>query len=144
MASEVALNRTVTINSIVAPQHFYLGSPITMLCETAVEEGLIVEWNQIMSSLNGARLAYNLDTCEGFGLAADDKKCDINGFNYVLIINYDQERLSLTMMDIQLYTFEYHLVTHYPRYGEKRGGIVRLYPMLCHSINKQRDWYSSW
>lgn len=43
MASEVALNRTVTINSIVAPQHFYLGSPITMLCETAVEEGLIVE-----------------------------------------------------------------------------------------------------
>ena len=99
-----------------------------LLQETAVEEGILERYHQVAPALNGARLAYNLDSCEGFELEPDEE-CDINGCNFIMIVSYERNRLSLSMVDVGLYVCQPYNIANYSQYGEANGSIVSHSPI---------------
>lgn len=121
---------TVDINSIVIPAHFH--SLSSTLKQAAVEEGLITEDQQATHSLNADRLAYDLDSCSGFKLPANET-CDVADFHLVLVFNYEPERLSVAMVEVELYICSPHNFEHYLQFGEKNGSIVS--NELCYSTS---------
>lgn len=116
------MNKTVTICSIVVPDHFS-GHTSEILGLAAIDEGLITGYQQVTSSLNADRLAYNLDSCPGFKLPPNDI-CDIEYTNYILVFNYEPERLSVAVLDVGLYVLNRHNIEHYSQLGEMSGSIV--------------------
>jgi hypothetical protein len=123
-ATETALGHTVTINSVVVPQHFKETHSLTLLKEVAVQEGFATFNHQVIWTLNGARLAYNLDSCGGFDLKPGERcKIDYDD-NFVMSVNYDRNRLLLAMVYVGLYIFIPFTIRHYGQYGEASGSIV--------------------
>lgn len=126
-ASEKALNGTITTNSIVAPEHFSESHSIQLMVETAVEEGFTEVFHQVITALNGARLAYSLDTCAALGVKPSPECDDFDlkvGYNYVLVVNYNPGCFSLAVVDIRHYLCVPHNIAHYEQYGENSGSIV--------------------
>jgi len=116
-ASEAALGHSVSVLSTIAPQHFSeSGGSMAMLRETAVEEGFALRVSQVKYALDGARLAYNLDSCPGFQ-SEPDVPCDDDDDHYVLVVTYNPNRLSLAMLSVGLYTCKPFNITHYDQYG---------------------------
>lgn len=138
-ATETALNHTVTINSIVVPQHFSRTHSLSLLCEAAEEDGFVSQWHQVTPGLNGARLAYNLDSCAGLQLKPG-QKCDIeDGPHFIMIVNYGRKHLSVAMVDIGLYICQPFNIIHFEQYGETSGSIVShfllAFSFICSGTN---------
>ena len=129
-ATEEILNKTVDINSIAIPAHFH--SLSRTLRQAAVEEGLITVYQQAIHSLDADRLAYDLDSCSGFKLPANET-CDVEDLNLVLVFNYAPERLSVAMVEVGLYICSPHNFEHYLQFGEMNGSIVSNH--LCYSTS---------
>ena len=87
-----------------------------LLRETAVEEGFALRVSQVKYALDGARLAYNLDSCPGFQ-SDPNVPCDDDDDHYVLVVTYGQNRLSLAMLSVGFYTCKPFNITHYNQYG---------------------------
>jgi len=128
-ATEEALNKTVTINSIVVPVHIGVHA-LGTLKQAAIDEGLITEYQQVTGSLNADRLAYNLDSCTGFKLPPNES-CDLEYTNLVLVFNYEPERLSVAMLDVGPYICQPYNIEHYTQLGEMRGSIVSVH-LFCY------------
>lgn len=65
--------------------------------------------------------AYNLDSCAGFQLESD---CGMDDYHFVLIVTYERTCLSFAMLEVDLYTYEIHNITHFEKYGQDNGSIV--------------------
>jgi hypothetical protein len=128
-ATEEALNKTVTINSIVVPVHIGVHA-LGTLKQAAIDEGLITEYQQVTGSLNADRLAYNLDSCTEFKLPPNES-CDLEYTNLVLVFNYEPERLSVAMLDVGRYICQPYNVEHYSQLGEMSGSIVSVH-LFCY------------
>jgi hypothetical protein len=76
-ATELALDKTVTINSIAVPAHFRWSPYLSVLSQAAIDEGLTIRSQQVCDGLNADRLAYNLDSCIEFEIPLE--RCDIDG-----------------------------------------------------------------
>lgn len=107
--------------------------------EVAVEEGFATYYHQVTCALNGARLAYNLDSCTGFGLQPGEP-CNIdNGDNFVMNVNYDRNRLSLGIVNVGVYFCVPYNIRHYEQYGEMSGSIVSYFPPTSLPLHLQHD-----
>ena len=125
-ATETALNHANTIYSITAPDHFSHTPSFNLLTEAAIEDGLIYSNQQVISGLNGAQLAYNLDSCSAFGLKGDEN-CDMeNGPNFIMVVRYESTHLSVNILDAGKHNYiPYNIERYnYTQYGEKSGSIV--------------------
>ena len=95
-ASSSALGHPVTIRSVVGPQHFNNLPGHHILQQAAYEAGYTrnnYQANQVTCLHNAARLAYDLDNCESFGLPAD---CDLwESEVLVMVVEYNELYLSL-------------------------------------------------
>ncbi|KAH8803581.1 hypothetical protein F5884DRAFT_509941 [Xylogone sp. PMI_703] len=121
-ATSVILKRSFTINSVVVPQHMCWTHTITLLREIAIELGFVNGIQGVTCAMDGARLAYDLDSCAGLRL--DDEECDMRGTNFIMVLNYDENCLSVTMLDTGELYFNPYRTTHYPQYGEASGSIL--------------------
>jgi len=134
-ATETALNHANTIYSITAPDHFSHTPSFNLLTEAAIEDGLIYSNQQIISGLNGAQLAYSLDSCSAFGLKAGEN-CDMeNGPNFVMVVRYEPTHLSVNILDVGKHGYvPYNIERYnYTQYGEKSGSIVSQSSLLVSS-----------
>ena len=123
-ATEEALNKTVTINSIAVPAHIR-GDTLGRLKRAVVDEGLITEAQQVTGSLNADRLAYNLDSCTGVGLPPNSD--DYEHTNLILVLSYEPERLSVAIVDVLLYVNHPYNIKHYSQLREMSGSIVSVH-----------------
>ncbi len=126
-ATQSALNSSFITAAIVAPQHFRGTPSLRWLMETAVQKQILRALHQVAPGLNGARLAYNLDSCASFGLSPGEK-CDMSdnngGPNYILVATYDSDRFTLGMLDTTYYVCQDSNIRSYEQYGEASGSIV--------------------
>ena len=91
-ATETILDQAVTINSIIAPQHFSVMPSVTLLVKAAIGESIVGQYHQVTPALNGARFGYTLDSYDGFELEPNEE-CNIKGPHYAMIVSYEQTRL---------------------------------------------------
>ncbi|KAK2808690.1 hypothetical protein FQN50_004555 [Emmonsiellopsis sp. PD_5] len=98
------LGESVDITSISIPEHFnetLYGSVSNAGMKN--EQGFIQPW-QVRRFPHAARLAYGLNSCEGFGLGPD--LCDIDdGPHYVIFVEYNREYLELFIAEVGDFTF---------------------------------------
>jgi len=126
-ATEKSMHGPVQIRAINAPLHFGQMSSISTLVRAGENAGIVtISGSQVIAHSNGARLAYNLDSCEGYGLP-DTCKLD-DDENFVLIVDYGKCYFSMSFVITGKYMNvpigEQHLAT----YGEKDIGSVRYIP----------------
>ena len=99
-AAEIALGGKVEITAICIPEHFDFWFK-TAVHDAARESSLAIHrpW-QINRSLNLFRLAYELDSCERFGLK-EGEWCDIEDVNFVLYVDLKSKTVDLSVADVQ-------------------------------------------
>ncbi|RYO81934.1 hypothetical protein DL762_006866 [Monosporascus cannonballus] len=90
---------SINLTSISIPQHFNR-SMYNAVANVALElePGIVVPW-QIRRYYNAVRLAYHLNSCEGFSM--DTSTCDIeDGPHLVFFIDYNDAYLELCFADV--------------------------------------------
>jgi hypothetical protein len=125
-ATKFALNRPVEIRSIIAPQHFSMQSSMSTLMRAAYDLGYFASGQsyQVTTLFNGARLAYDLDNCKGYGFPPDCDVFEIDSF--VLVIEYSKAYLALGFMNIADYLCIPMDVRNFPNNGEDaNSGVSR-------------------
>ncbi|RYP05936.1 hypothetical protein DL765_009677 [Monosporascus sp. GIB2] len=95
---------SINLTSISIPQHFNTsmsGAVLDVALE--LERGIVVPW-QIRHYYNAVRLAYHLNSCEGFSM--DTSTCDIeDGPHLVFFIDYNDAYLELCVADVGEFIF---------------------------------------
>ncbi|KAL8849677.1 MAG: hypothetical protein Q9221_005367 [Calogaya cf. arnoldii] len=116
VASE-ALQRPVQIATVSVPQHFN-GSSVEAVMEAfkEVEPSYKQPW-QVINSVAATKLAYQLYTCEAFGLNNDT--CDIDdGPHRVPIVEYRETYLQLFIANVGSHTVNIEAQLRYNHLGE--------------------------
>ncbi len=98
-AAEVLVDQRITLGAVSAPQYFNDSSKAAVMDALQdVEPRMRQKW-QVITSLQAMRLAYGLNSCEGFGLGA--RICDIDdGTHYILVVEYEESFLQLYILDV--------------------------------------------
>ncbi|KAF3480697.1 uncharacterized protein GIQ15_06044 [Arthroderma uncinatum] len=93
-----SLGKPLDITSISIPNHFN-GTSAEIVTKVAManEKGIIRPW-QVRRKFNVVRLAYGLNSCEGFGL--DPDTCDDEDLDNVMFIDYNKAYLELLLASI--------------------------------------------
>lgn len=127
-STETALGRpgAVEYRSVTVPEHFTDRSSLSTLIQAAYDLGYFASEEQsvqVLKAPNAARLAYNLDNCESFGLPAT---CDIDDIDaFVLVLEYSKHYLAINFLHVGYY-FGYSLGRKkFPENGEDANKGVR-------------------
>ena len=76
--------------------------------------------HQVVVGSHATRLAYRLDSCEGFGFG--NQKCDIeDGTHYVLVVEFEKRYLQLSLLDVGTDTVGILNRTRFNELGEEKG-----------------------
>ncbi|KAM5441433.1 hypothetical protein MferCBS31731_003504 [Microsporum ferrugineum] len=87
-----------SITSISIPSHFNRTSTTAMINAVMEnEKGIIRPW-QVRKQFHVVRLAYGLNSCEGFGLDSDT--CDMEDPEHVMFVDYHNEYLELVLASV--------------------------------------------
>ena len=77
--------------------------------------------HHVVVSSHATRLAYKLDSCEGFGIGG--QKCDIeDGTHFVLVVEFETRYLQLSLLDAGSDTVGILDSTRFIDLGEEGGG----------------------
>lgn len=101
--TESALNQSVKYRSVTAPAHFQMQSSMSTLMLAAYNLHVFASGQnyQVIPLPNAARLAYDLDSCKGFG---EPTGCDLDDEDhFALVLEYSQDYLVLTFLDLAHY-----------------------------------------
>lgn len=98
-AAEALGHHHITLGAVSTPQYFNSSSKgAVMDALQAIEPKMRQRW-QVVGSFQAIRMAYALDSCEGFGL--DARICDIDdGPHFVLVVEYEEGFLQLSILDV--------------------------------------------
>ena len=77
---------------------------------------------QATNSLDADRLAYDLDSC--LGLMPVNETCTLDDYHLVMVFNYEPDRLSIAMIQVDEFICNPHKVEDYPQFGEMNASIV--------------------
>lgn len=119
------LKRSIDLTSISIPQHFN-DSLYGTVGNSAqdLEKGIVRPW-QVRRYYNAVRLAYHLNSCEGFGM--DSSTCHIEeGPHLVLFVDYNGSYLEFYIADVGDFTF-----TEIGRMTLKGYGADKLVVEVC-------------
>jgi hypothetical protein len=126
IATENVLHRPAKIRAINIPQHFYDMSSMSTLVVAAENAEFVTGGHQVIAHFNGARLAYNMDNCEGYGFPED---CDIDNYesheSFVAVVDYGKTYFSMGVMAIGSFLSLPIGVRKFPNYGEDAISTVR-------------------
>ena len=93
------MHHPVQIATVSAPQHFNSSSLDAVITAAMEVEPTIRQPWQVIRSANAMRLAYGLDTCEGFGM--DSESCDIeDGPHLIFIVEHQETYLEISLADV--------------------------------------------
>lgn len=98
-AASTALHQPVEIATVSRPRYLNDSSAEAVINAALEIEPTIKQPWQVIDSINAARLAYRLDTCEGLGL--DLGTCDMeDGVHRVLFVEYNIRYLELVVAEV--------------------------------------------
>ena len=114
----IALKGPVEIGTISQPRHFNNSVRQAIVCAAEEVEPLLKQPWQIIEFSNAARLAYDLNSCAGFGLLNEDG-CDIDeGPHYIVYVDYQKGHLEFSIADVTECTLDSVDHARFPEYGE--------------------------
>ncbi|PGH15968.1 hypothetical protein AJ79_02135 [Helicocarpus griseus UAMH5409] len=121
------------ITFISIPEHFNTSAYDAVVEAGSNENGLIQSW-QIRRFFSVARLAYGLNSCQGFGLT-EPGSCDIEeGPHYAMFIDYNRDYMDLLIADMTEFFF---VVEGKERLGNL--GAQRLDGLSGEAVDEYRD-----
>jgi hypothetical protein len=92
-----ALGKSLTLTSVAVPQHFNQSMSSPVWAAVKHEEGMLRPW-QKRPYYQAARLAYHLNSCEGFGL---DPSCSIDDDTHlILFVDHNLEYVEFYLAEV--------------------------------------------
>lgn len=125
---------SIDVTSISIPQHFN-ESMYSAVADAALEleRGIKVPW-QIRRYYNAVRLAYHLNSCEGFGM--DASTCDVeDGPHLVFFIDYNHDYLEVCVADVGEFIFSDVTKNTFRDIGARKLAISS--EQVCAAIKKR-------
>ena len=121
-AAERALgDQRATIGAVSPPQYFNESSRYAVMRALQGVEPKGRQSYRVMVGSHAMRLAYRLNTCEGFGFSS--QKCDIeDDTHYVLVVEFEKRHLQLSLLGGGFDTVETLNRTRYNDLGQDKGG----------------------
>jgi len=108
------------IGAVSAPQYFNGSSRGAVMLALQSVEPELRQLHQVVVGSHAIRLAYGLDSCEGFG--SGSQKCDIeDGTHYVLVVEFEKRYLQLSLLDVGSDTVGTLDRTRFNELGEEEG-----------------------
>lgn len=115
-ASEKTLGKPIVIRSINVPHHFAGISSTSNMIRAGENAGFITNGHQVIPHFNGARLAYNLDNCQGYNFSDN---CDLDYIeSFAIVVDYSKTYFSIDFIHIGSFLCIQIGTRTFPMFGE--------------------------